>query len=131
MTNERTIMTTTKQMTEEEFNAQVDAELNAQIDRELQIERQAKRMEIARRLRREAVSREYDRINARHPIQGPGDPKAEAKRIAAMKLGAQRDKEWHDRVNSRVIEGSLVHQRQRASLGGGSEGFEIKPVGQR
>jgi hypothetical protein len=74
-------------MTEDEFNAQVDAELNKQIDAELQIERQAKREEIARRLRREAVSREYDRINARHPIQGPGDPKVEAARVAAMRAG--------------------------------------------
>jgi hypothetical protein len=126
MTNERTIMTTTKQMTEEEFNAQVEAELNAQIDRELQAEMQAKRVEIARRLRREAVSREYDRINARHPIQRPGDPKAEAARRAAMAAGAKADKEWMDRVNSRPIDGSLLDQRKRAALVPGSEGFRIK-----
>ena len=119
-------MTTTKQMTEEEFNAQVEAELNAQIDRELQAEMQAKRVEIARRLRREAVSREYDRINARHPIQGPGDPKVEAARVAAMRAGAKADAEWMARVNAKPIEGSLVHQRKRAALTPGSEGFRIK-----
>jgi hypothetical protein len=113
-------------MTEDEFNTKVEAELNAQIDRELQIERQAKREEIARRLRREAVSREYDRINARHPIQGPGDPKAEAARRAAMIAGAKKDAEWMARVNSRPVEGSLVHQRSRAALVPGSEGFRIK-----
>src|ERR1700722_7304685 len=100
-------------MTEDEFNTKVEAELNAQIDRELQIELQAKRDEIARRLRREAVSREYDRINARHPIQRRGDPKAEAARVAAMRAGAKADAEWMARVNAKPIEGSLVHQRKR------------------
>jgi hypothetical protein len=113
-------------MTEDEFNTKVEAELNAQIDRELQIERQAKREEIARRLRREAVSREYDRINARHPIQGPGDPKVEAARVAAMRAGAKADAEWMARVNAKPIEGSLVHQRKRAALTPGSGGFRIK-----
>jgi hypothetical protein len=114
-------------MTEQElFAAQVEAELQAQIDRELQAEMQAKRVEIARRLRREAVSREYERINARHPIQGPGDPKAEAARLARMDAGAKADAEWTQRVNSRPIEGSLVHQRQRADSAGGSAGFRIK-----
>jgi hypothetical protein len=119
---------TTKQMTEAEFAAQVETELNAQIDRELQAEMAAKRLEIARRLRREAVSREYDRINARHPIQGKGDPVQEAERRKRMIAGAKADAEWMQRVNSRVIEGSLVHQRQRASIGPGEEGFEIRPA---
>jgi predicted regulator of Ras-like GTPase activity (Roadblock/LC7/MglB family) len=113
-------------MTDDEFNAQVEAELNKQIDAELRAEMAAKRLEIARRLRREATSREYDRINARHPIQGRGDPKAEAARVAAMRAGAARDAEWMARVNSRPIEGSLVHQRKRAALTPGSEGFKIK-----
>jgi hypothetical protein len=116
-------------MTEaEEFNAQVEAELNKQIDAELQAEMAAKRMEIARRLRREAVSREYDRINKRHPIQGPGDPVFEAARRKAMIAGAKADAEHMARVNSRPVEGSLAHQR---SLIPGSEGFRVKPVGQR
>jgi hypothetical protein len=112
-------------MTDDEFNSKVEAELNKQIDAELQIELQAKRQEIARRLRREAVSREYDRINARHPIQGRGDPIQEAARVAAMRAGAKADAEWMARVNAKPIEGSLEHRR-RASLIPGSEGFRIK-----
>jgi hypothetical protein len=115
-----------ERMTEVEFNAQVEAELQAQIEAELQAEMARKRMEIARRLRREAEMKEYDRINARHPIEGPGDPKAEAERRAAMDAGAKADKEWMDRVNSRPIDGSLVHQRSRAALVPGDEGFRIK-----
>ncbi len=80
-------------MTEAEFNAQVEAELNAQIEAELQVEMARKRFEIARRLRREAEMKEYDRINARHPIQGPGDPKVEAERRAAMDERA-REVSW-------------------------------------
>jgi hypothetical protein len=114
-------------MTEAElFAAQVESELNAQIDRELQIEMAAKRLEIARRLRREAVSREYARINARHPIEGPGDPVQEEARRKAMIAGARADAEWMQRVNSRPIEGSLVHQQKLAALTPGSEGFKIK-----
>src|ERR1700738_1118971 len=113
-------------MTEDELNAQVEAELNAQIDAELQAELVRKRMEIARRLRREAASRQYDRINARHPIEGPGDPKVEAARRAAMDAAVKKDMADMDRANSRVIEGSLVHQRSRAALVPGGEGFEIR-----
>jgi hypothetical protein len=116
-------------MTEAEFNAQVEAELNAQIEAELQAEMARKRAEIARRLRREAEMKEYDRINARHPIEGPGDPKAEAARRAAMDARARADMADMDRANSRPIEGSLLHQRSRASLIPGSEGFRIKPPG--
>ena len=127
-------MTTTKQMTEAEFNAQVEAELNAQIDRELQIELQAKRAEIARRLRREAVSREYDRINRKHPVEdkyGGLGPEGHEARLAAMRAGAARDAEHMRKINAAPVEGSLVHQRKRAALAPGGEGFEIKPVGQR
>ena len=113
-------------MTDEtELNAKIERELEAQIDAELQAELARKRAEIARRLRREAVSREYDRINARHPIQGRGDPIQEAARVAAMRAGAKADAEWMARVNAKPIEGSLEHRR-RASLIPGSEGFRIK-----
>jgi hypothetical protein len=57
-------------MTEDEaLNAKIESELNAQIDAELQAK-------LARKL-------------ARHPIQGPGDPKAEAARRGAMDAGAK------------------------------------------
>jgi hypothetical protein len=114
-------------MTEAELlNARIEAELNAQIDRELQIELQAKREEIARRLRREAASREYDRINARHPIETAGDPRLEAKRRADMSARAKADMEHMDRSNARPVEGSLLDQRKRAALVPGAEGFKFK-----
>jgi hypothetical protein len=117
-------------MTEAEFNAQVDAELNAKIEAELQAELARKRAEIAFRLRREAAAKEYDRINAKHPIEdkyGGLGPEGHAARLAAMDAARVADKEWHDRVNSRPIEGSLLDQRKRAALTPGSEGFEIRP----
>jgi hypothetical protein len=115
-------------MTEAELNAQVEAELNAQIEAELQAEMGRKRMEIARRLRREAEMKEYDRINARHPIEdkyGGLGPEGHAKRLAAMAAGAKADAEWHDRVNARPVPGSLA--ATRADRAGGSSGFEIRP----
>jgi hypothetical protein len=113
-------------MTEDEFNAQVDAELNAQIDAELKAEMARKRFEIARRLRREAEMAHYDKINARHVSQTSGDPKAEAERRRQMDLRAKADMEHMDKSNSRVIEGSLLDQRKRAALTPGSEGFKFK-----
>jgi hypothetical protein len=105
-------------MTEDELNARIEAELNAQIDAELQAEVARKRMEIARRQRREAASREYDRINARHPIQGPGDPKAEAARRAAMApLRAMRllhDEIYGDGTGRRFLRGAYLKDLPRA-----------------
>ena len=121
-------------MDENELNRIVESRLEAELAARLRADRQRVKLEVVSEIRREAERAHYARINARHPIENKYSGltrEAHEARIAAMKLGAQRDKEWHDRVNSRVIEGSLVHQRQRASLGGGSEGFEIKPVGQR
>jgi hypothetical protein len=47
--------------------------------------------------------------------------------LKAMDAARVADKEWHDRVNSRPVEGSLLDQRKRAALTPGSEGFEIRP----
>jgi hypothetical protein len=119
-------------MTEDELNAQVEAELNAQIEAELQAEMGRKRMEIARRLRREAEMKEYDRINARHPIEdkyGGLTPEQHAARLKAMAEGSRRDAESMARSNSRPIEGSLLDQRRRADAAGGSAGFRFKTPG--
>jgi hypothetical protein len=113
-------------MTEEELSAIVESKLEARLAARLEADRQRIRAEVVDGLRRESERAWYARINARHPIEGPGDPKVEAARIAAMRAGAQRDAEWMARVNNRPIEGSLVHQRQRAALIPGSEGFKIK-----
>jgi hypothetical protein len=114
------------QMDEAELNRIVEAKLAERLAARQQYERERIRLEVVSELRREAERAHYARINARHPIQGPGDPKVEAARVAAMRAGAQRDKEWMDRVNSRPIEGSLVHQRKRVALTPGAEGFRIK-----
>ena len=123
---------TTKPQAPEDVNAQIERELAAQVERELEAEMSRKRAEIARRLRREAEMKEYDRINARHPIENclAGlTPEQDAERQRIMREGVRKDMESMDRSNSRPIEGSLVHQRSRAALTPGSEGFRIKPPG--
>ena len=122
----------TKQTPTEDVNAQIERELQAQIERELEAEMSRKRAEIARRLRREAEMKEYDRINARHPIQdrlAGLTPEQDAERQRAMREGVRKDMESMDRSNSRPIEGSLAHQRSRADSAGGSAGFRFKTPG--
>jgi hypothetical protein len=116
----------TKQQTPTEAEL-IERELQAQIERELEAEMNRKRIEIARRLRREAEMREYDRINARHPIEdclAGLTPQQDAQRQRVMREGARRDAEWMDRVNSRPVPGSLA--ARRADQKGGAAGFEIK-----
>jgi hypothetical protein len=111
-------------MTEAELNAKIESELNAQIEAELQAEMARKRFEIARRLRREAEMKEYDRINKKHPIEGPLaglTPEQHRARLAAMDAAVRADMESMNRSNSRPIEGSLLDQRSRAG-----QGFRIK-----
>jgi hypothetical protein len=118
--------------TEAKFNAQVEAELAAQVEAELQAEMGRKRAEIAARLRREAFSKEMNRINQRHPIEdkyGGLGPEGHAARLKAMEAGSKADREWMDRVNSRPVDGSLLDQRRRADSAGGNAGFRIKPLG--
>jgi hypothetical protein len=117
----------TKQTPTEDVNAQIERELQAQIEAELASEMAKKRLEIAARLRREAEMREYDRINARHPIQdrlAGLTPEQDAERQRIMREGARRDAEWMARVNARPVEGSLA--ARRADQKGGAAGFEIK-----
>jgi hypothetical protein len=121
-------------MNEQELNAIVDAKLEAELAARLAADRQRVKMQVVDQIRREAERAHYARINARHPIEnkysGLTAEQHEA-RIAAMRAGAARDAEHMARVNSRPVEGSLVHQRKQAALTPGSEGFAIKPVGQR
>jgi hypothetical protein len=113
-------------MTEDELNAIVESKLADRLAARLQADRERVRADVIADLRREAERKHYDRINARHPIEGPGDPRVEAARRAAMDLRARADNEHMDRVNSRPVEGSLMHQRSRAALVPGSEGFRVK-----
>jgi hypothetical protein len=116
-------------MTEDELNAIVESKLADRLAARLQADREAVRTEVIMELRREAEREWYDHINAKHPIEGPGDPRLEAKRRADMAARAKADNEWMDRVNSRPVEGSLLHQRSRAALTPGGEGFRFKSPG--
>jgi regulator of protease activity HflC (stomatin/prohibitin superfamily) len=113
-------------MTEDELNAIVESKLADRLAARLQADRERVRADVTAELRREAERKHYDRINARHPIEGLGDPKVEAARCAAMDARARADNEHMDRVNSRPVEGSLTRQRSRAALVPGSEGFRFK-----
>jgi hypothetical protein len=116
-----------KQQTTEDVSAQIEHELQGQIERELQAELARKRIEIAMRLRREAFAKEMDRINQKHPIEGPLaglTPEQHQARLDAMAAGAKADMEWMNRVNSRPVPGSLA--ARRADQKGGAAGFEIK-----
>jgi hypothetical protein len=109
---------------QDEFDARLEAELDAAIEADLQAEKAKRRAEIAARLRQKAAMAELDRINARHPIQGPGDPKVEAERRRIMAERAKADNEWMDRVNAKPADGDL--RAQRAESKGGAAGFTIK-----
>jgi hypothetical protein len=93
----------------DDTDAQVERELNAQIERELQAEMAKKRAEIAARLRHKAAMAHLDRVNARHPIEGPLaglTPEQHAARQKAMIEGAKRDYAKMDAANARPVEGS-------------------------
>src|SRR6476659_6114716 len=109
-------------MTEEELNAIVEAKLADRLAARLQADREAVRMDVIREIRREADREWYNRVNKKHPIETAGDPKLEAERRARMDASVKKDMESMDKSNARVVEGTLLHQRSRASLGGGSEG---------
>jgi hypothetical protein len=117
-------------MTEEELNTIVEAKLADRLAARLQADRERVRADVIAEIRRDAEKAKYDRINARHPIEdkyGGLGPEGHAARLAAMDARAKAANEHMDRVNSRPVEGSLVHTKQRAALVPGGEGFEIHP----
>src|SRR5205085_2823099 len=97
-------------MTEEEMARIVESRLEARLAARLAADRARVRQEVIMELRREIDREHYERINRRHPIQGPGDPVAEAKRRADMDARAKADAEWMDRVNSKSAAGDLRSQ---------------------
>ena len=116
-------------MDEAELNQIVEAKLADRLAARLQADRERVRMEVIMELRREAERKHYDRINARHPIEdkyGGLGPEGHAARLAAMDARAKAANEHMDCVNSRPVEGSLLHQRSRAALTPGSEKFRFK-----
>jgi hypothetical protein len=114
-------------MTEDELNAAIERELDAAIEADLQAEKAKRRAEIAERLRREAAAKEYDRINARHPIQdkyaGLTREQHEERLRIMSERAAQANREM-DAANAKVVDGSL--KAQRAAKAGGSAGFRFK-----
>jgi hypothetical protein len=119
-------------MTEDELNAIVESKLADRLAARLQADRERVRAEVIAELRREEDRKWYDRVNRKHPIEdkyGGLGPEGHAARLKAMDAARVADKEWMDRVNSRPVEGSLLHQRTRASLAPGSEGFRFKTPG--
>jgi hypothetical protein len=122
-------------MNEHELNAIVDARLAEELAARHEADRRRVKMQVVDQIRRAAEKAHYDKINARHPIQdkysGLTREQHEA-RLKAMRAGAARDAAHMAEVNSRPVEGSLLYNKQRASIvGTGGEGFAIKPAGQR
>jgi hypothetical protein len=116
-------------MNADELDAIVEARLDARLEARLQADRQRVRQEVVDELRREATRQHYDRINRKHPVEdqfGGLGPEGHAERLRVMAAGVNRDMEKMDRANARPVEGSLVHQRSRASLIPGAEGFKFK-----
>ena len=108
--------------------AEIDALVDAEIDAVLKAKRRAERDEIAFQLRRKAAAAEYDKINARHPVEdkyGGLGPEGHAARLKEMDRRAAEDMASMDRSNARVPEGAAT-RAARADSAGGSSGFRIK-----
>jgi hypothetical protein len=80
-------------VTEDEFNAQVEAELAQQVEAELAKQMAQKRADIAHRLRVEANMAHLNKVNARHPVQDAPAPEAVAARHRLADEGLRRDAE--------------------------------------
>jgi hypothetical protein len=128
----------TRQTPTEDVNAQIERELAAQVARELEAEMNRKRLEIARRLRREAEMADYDRINRRHPIQdrlAGLTPEQDAERQRVMRERAARTFAEMDEAEARgrarvAAEGAMLRRARGPRMQvPGSEGFRIKPPG--
>ena len=116
-------------MNDLDLDAIVEAKLAEQLEARLRADRERVRAEVVDQIRREASARHYDRINAKHAVEGPLaglTPAQHEARLRAMQAGVQRDMEKMDKANSRVIEGTLLHQKSRAALTPGSEAFKVK-----
>ena len=116
-------------MDEAELSRIVEAKLEAALAARIQADRERVRMEVIMEIRRKAEREWYDRINARAPIEdrygGLGKAGHEA-RLNAMSAATAKTNAEMDAANARVVPGSLLDQRSRASLTPGSEGLEIR-----
>jgi hypothetical protein len=125
-------MSEDEQMTEDEMlNAAIEAEIDAALAAEVEARRAKMRDDIAARLRREASNRHYDRINARHPIEGPLGGltvEQEAERQRQMDERRRLAGERMDRANSAPVAGQVARslRPKRSDGAGGAVGFSIK-----
>jgi hypothetical protein len=111
-------------MTGEELNTIVESKLADRLAARLAADRERVRQEVILELRREEDRKWYDRINARHAIEGPlAGLTPERRRI--MAAGVKADCEQMDRANSRPVPGTLAATRAADRAGGGS-GFKVK-----
>jgi hypothetical protein len=117
-------------MTEEELNVIVEAKLAERLAARLAADRARVREEVILELRREASRAHHDRINARHPCEGPlagltVEQEAERQRIMAERSRVANER--MDRANARPVPGAHGSLRPtRADAAGGSVGFRIK-----
>jgi hypothetical protein len=110
-------------MTEDEkFEAAVDAKLAEK----RQADRANERAAVAAQMRQAAAMEHNRRINARHPIEGLGDPQAEEKRRRDMTARAQADFERMAAIHSRPVSGDLRAPGWEKK--GGGAGFRGGPV---
>jgi hypothetical protein len=117
-------------MTEEELSRIVEAKLADRLAARLKADRERVRMEVIAELRREEDRKWHERVNRKHPIEGPLaglTPAQHQARLDAMAAGVKADMESMNRSNSKPIEGSLA--ARRADSVGGSAGFRVKPPG--
>jgi hypothetical protein len=114
-------------MTEEEMSKLVEARLADRFAARLAADCERVRQEVIMELRREETKKWHDRVNARHPCEGPYAGLTREQHEARLKAMAERaraDNEQMDIANSRPVSGDL--RSQRAAAKGGAAGFTIK-----
>jgi hypothetical protein len=110
--------------------ADIEAAINAEIEAGLVADRAKRREELYHAARRKIDAAHYDRINRKHAVEGPLaglTPEQHRARLKAMDAAVKRDMAAMDAANAKPVEGTLLFQRRKASMGPGSEGFKIKP----
>jgi hypothetical protein len=122
--------------TEAELSAQVEADIEARIETEiaagLAADRAKRRAELFYAARRKIEAAHYDKINAKAPIEnqysGLTREQHEA-RLREMRRRAAEDMRAMDEAEARGRARVAAMRGPRASIGPGSEGFEIKRPG--
>ena len=116
-------------MTEQELEVEVDRRL----DDEMARKRQAIRLEVADRMRREAFEKRMARINAPHPVELPRTPAVQAAydaaadaSHAAMTERLAKNNERFAALEEARVKGEAAMPRMRLAGNVNDEGFSIK-----